>query len=284
MLEIALENEAGERMLLSRSVGIAIKSIDGLDPVSSSLSFQQAIRVYGRTYTNSAVSGRDITINFWIEGDPTEAKFAIYRVCRPGDVVSIYISDEDKQYKVAGYISDVKIGYFEQKMTGQIAIQCESPYLESIKSTDKVGSNLHREFTFPFSTTETDRVVFGSVSAKTRLIVQNGGETATGAVFRLRVSQTVTDPKIVNINTGAVMGVSGQLTDDDVLEISTESGHRHIHIIKKSSGAVSNALNRKITGFTWEQVEQGEVIYEAQATGTAKMTLEVSYTEKALGV
>lgn len=284
MIKIILETKTGEKLPLTRENGYVIKGIDGLSPQEASLNFSQSIRVYGRTHTGATIGGRDITINLYIEKDPEKARKALYSIAKPGEQIVIHILDTDKHYKASGYVSTVDVGYFESLMTAQIAVQCESPYLSLDKTTRLTGSNTIRKFQFPIHTDEKESFVFGCTQDTTRLVVKNEAEVETGAIFRLTVSQTVENPIIMDINTGKSMGIKGELKSNEILEISTESGKRKIQIIDRQTGKKTTILARKTAIFDWLQVSTGENIYEVLCTGSAKITLECSFTEQALGV
>lgn len=284
MIEILLEAQNGDTLSLSRDLGYVIRNIDGLSPQDATINFQQSIRVYGRTHTGASVSGRDITIQMYIEKQPEQARKAIYSVARPGDQLTIHIKDDNITYKVTGYVANVDVGYFEQLTTAQIAIQCESPYLESTQTTQAIGSNVRKKFKFPVHTGAGESFVFGETKEKARIVVKNEGEVDTGAVFRVRVSQDVQNISIVNINSGEVMGIRGTLTASEILEISTQSGKRKIIIIDKATGTKAQALARKTPDFDWLQIYQGENIFEVQCEDSTKISIECTYTEKHLGV
>ena len=284
MIQIILETQTGEKLPLTRDLGYVIKGIDGLSPQEATVNFSQSIRVYGRTHTGSSMSGRDITIQLYIEKEPEKARKAIYSIARPGEQLTVHIIDTDKHYKASGYVSTVDVGYFESLTTAQIAVQCESPYLSVDKTTRTIGSNTIKKFQFPIHTNENESFVFGCTQDTTRLVVKNNGEVETGAVFRLTVSQTVENPIIMDISSGMSMGIKGELKSNEILEISTESGKRKIHIIDRQTGAKTNILAKKSDIFDWLQVSTGENIFEVICKGSAKISLECSFTELALGV
>lgn len=284
MINIILETQTGEKLPLTRDLGYVIKGIDGLSPQEATLNFSQSIRVYGRTHTGATMSGREITIQLYIEKEPEKARKAIYSIARPGEPITVHIIDTDKHYKASGYVSTVDVGYFESLTTAQIAVQCESPYLSVDKTTRATGSNTIKKFQFPIHTDENESFVFGCTQDTTRLVVKNFGEVETGAIFRLTVSQTVENPIIMNINSGMSMGIKGELSSNEILEISTESGKRKIHIVDRQTGAKTNILAKKSDIFDWLQVSTGENIFEVICTGSAKITLECTFTEQALGV
>lgn len=284
MLEIILESQNKNTLKLSRENGFIITNIDGLNPQSSSLTFSESSRIYGRSWTGSHVSGRDITLSFYIEKEPERARKSLYKIARPGDKITIYFADQDTTYKASGYISNVDVGYFEERTKAQIGMQCESAYLEKDGINEHVSENTVKKFSFPFHTNSGESLIFGTTTDKATLIVENAGEVETGAIFRLKSPQAISNPTITNINTGEVMGISGELPADSVLEISTESGHRSISFISKSTGKKTNKLSKKASVFHWLPIYRGTNVFEVQCSGSEKLTVECIFSERYMGI
>lgn len=284
MLEITLESQNKNTLKLSRENGFIITNVDGLNPQSSSLNFMESSIVDGRTWTGSHVSGRDITISFYIEKEPERARKLLYKIARPKDKITIHFDDQDTTYKASGYIANVDVGYFEEMTKAQIGMQCEGAYLEKDGTNEHVSENTVKKFSFPFHTNSGESIIFGTTSNKATLIVENAGEVETGAIFRLKSTQSINNPTITNINTGESMGISGELPEDSILEISTESGHRSISFISKSTGKKTNKLSKKASVFHWLPIYLGTNIFEVQCSGDKRITVECIFSERYIGI
>lgn len=286
-MDITLKNATtGKNLPLTKELGITLIKVTGLEPVKASLTTQQNIGTNGVSVTNVCTAGRSITLNLALEGiSPQTARRKIYNVATPGEEVVILIYTEGRAYKATGYVEAVQVDTWSTLQQVQLDLLCSSPYLESVESTLKVGSNVQRKFQFPFHTDSGEFLYFGEKQDIVQTVIQYDGEIPTGAIFSIIASEPMENPIITNIVSGYSLGITGSLAKDEELQICTETGSKSIKIVNQLTGAEKNALKLKAQSFDWLQLEQGEnilVLSADQGAQTAVFTVE--YSEKYVGI
>ena len=288
-MDITIKNaRTGKSLSLTKEQGITLIKVTGLEPVKASLTTQQNIGTNGVSIINVCTAGRSITLNLALEGtSPQTARRKIYEVATPTEKVILLIYTEGRAYKATGYVEAVQVDTWSTLQPVQIDVLCSSPYLESVNSTLKIGTNAQPKFKFPFHTDKNseDILYFGEKQDVVQTVIQYDGEIPTGAIFSIIASEPMTNPVITNLVSGHSLGITGSLAKDEELRICTETGSKSIKIVNRLTGAERNALKMKASAFDWLKIEQGENILILSATqGAQTAVFTVEYSEKFVGV
>ena len=287
MLKITLKN--GEKTLpLDRSQGISLLEVSGLEPVKAQITTQQNVGMSGLSVQNRALAGRTITIQLAIEGiAPQEVRRKIYEIATPMSAVDVLIDADGRHYKASGYVENLQATTWAILQRIQLDFLCPGPYLEAPESVLVMGSNTQKKFSFPFHTDKnsTDVLYFGEKLATVRAVIQYKGEVQTGAIFTIIANSDLKNPKITNLSTGEVMGITGTLEQGADLIISTEHGKKSLTLRNRATGEELNALKYKDAVFDWCELVHGENIFILQAeSGVQSSIFTVEYTERYVGV
>lgn len=111
-------------------------------------------------------------------------------------------------------------------------------------------------FRFPNSFGREAPVVFGSRSTTYSVEVNNPGGFSTWITAKLIFSGVVEDPQIKNLTTGRTLGVTGQFTRGEVLEISTKDGAKYMRLTT-ADGLQENILKNWDFRTDWIQLTPG---------------------------
>ena len=114
--------------------------------------------------------------------------------------------------------------------------------------------------------------------------VFNGGDVKTGMRVDFRATGTVTNPKILNVDTGEFIKFNNlTLLAGDVLTVSTYYGKKEVNIT--SNGITSDGFRYLDVDSTYIQLAVGDNLFRYEAETNAE-SLEVSiyHNNKYLGV
>lgn len=114
--------------------------------------------------------------------------------------------------------------------------------------------------------------------------VYNGGDVRCGMRVDFRATGTVTDPKILNVDTGEYIQFNNlTLTAGDVLTVSTYYGKKQITLTQ--SGITSDAFRYLDVDSTYIQLALGDNLFRYEAGSNAEgLEVSIYHNNKYLGV
>lgn len=105
---------------------------------------------------------------------------------------------------------------------------CPYPLFTDLEDTAVKFEKAGKMFRFPTDWGQTNPIVFAVTGTAYNVTINNKGGFSTGFVTMIRFSGTVQNPKIVNMTTGKLIGVTRTFSIGERLEMSTIPGSKHI--------------------------------------------------------
>jgi len=137
--EVGFINGRGQRLKVSlhepEKSGLAIKSITGLGPVSSSVSTTDIAVGNGAYVTNTRTGTRNIVVNFAYLDNPDieTTRLMTYRYFVPNEEITVQIRTDKREVYTVGYVETNEPDIFSSLSGCQISIICPDPYFYDIK-------------------------------------------------------------------------------------------------------------------------------------------------------
>ena len=179
----------------------------------------------------------------------------------------------DQPLEIEGIVTYINLPRFEQGCTMQVSMHCAQPYWTDvdyiINEIRDVIAMHHFPLVFPTA------IPFGVYDDDDTQTCTNDGDVSTGMLMRLIALDTVTNPKVVNADTGEFIGINDTLTANDEVIINTNKGQKSI----TKNGV--NIINKIMTGSTFLQLESGVNAFNLQATsGASNIYLQMEYKRR----
>lgn len=250
-------------------------SIDGFTSVDSDLSSVIVPFVDGDTVTNVQARAREITLYLRLKQDVgiELAKQYVLGFVKLKKPCKLSMVRNDQPLEIEGIVTYIDLPRFEQGCTMQVSMHCAQPYWTDvdyiINEIRDVIAMHHFPLVFPTA------IPFGVYDDDDTQTCTNDGDVSTGMLMRLIALDAVTNPKVVNADTGEYIGINDTLTANDEVIINTNKGQKSI----TKNGV--NIINKIMTGSTFLQLESGVNAFNLQAaSGASNIYLQLEYKRR----
>lgn len=138
-------------------------------------------------------------------------------------------------------------------------------------------------FEFPLEIPE-EGIEMGYRSPSLIVNVNNIGQEKTGMIIRFVALATVTNPKLLNVNTYEELALDFTMVGGDIIEISTYKGKRSITLIRNNIKTnIFNTLVFDTSKFL--QLDVGDNLFRYNAGGGIdSLEVSIAYTPQQIGV
>lgn len=266
--------------------GYSVYEIEGLGPVSSTISSSQNIGYDGIHVFNAKVESRNLSIKLAITKEPEELRQKLFSFLIPKEYSRFHFMGETRDVYIDGVVESVDINYFGNPMTVQVVLLCPDPYWKDNSEHLYEMESITPRFEFEFSNAKGSKFEFGTKSTIQEFPIYNGGEIETGVTITMSANGTVKNPKIFNTTNsqvGEYMGLDFTLQTGDEVIITTNIGSKRITLHRGTSKI--NLFNYKKEGSTWLKLYKGDnkFFYECDE-GLEFLEVKVEYIPEYIGV
>lgn len=236
MIRIKVTNSLGESLVLSPAEDkYAIKKVTGLSPQSGTISTQKMAK-HGTEFVHSTTDERNIVIYLKVVGDVESNRDALYAAFPTSLDILLEFETPRKKAKIAGYVENCDVDFFEMIATGQISILCPDPFFKA----------------------ETAEIQAGTEPAT----VKSSCPFESGYGVIVAFTEDADGFTLTNETTGETLTINHSFTAGDLLQIDTEE--RTVDINGE------NEYNSK--SGSWALLKFGQNIITASAPATIIFT------------
>lgn len=241
--------------LMDTSNGYSVKEIDGLDPVTATLTTSTMAQMDGAQFQNAQRGTRNITVKLGLEPDfvtntVQSLRSALYTYFMPkANVAMNFYLDNVLFVTTSGQVESCENAMFSADPEVDISIICYDP-----------------DFYAPEAITiDTD-----TVSTTTVQTISYPGNSETGFIFTLNIDRTLAGFALYNTssdNSIQVFTVVGSFISGDVVTINTNPGSRGMTLNR--AGLVTSIMYYTDTSSSWPVLQNGNNFFRAYAAGDA---------------
>lgn len=189
----------------------------------------------GSSIVDTVIDTRPVSITGWVVDIGDGA--SLQDRC---DYLNAFISPvEDYLLEYKGkkiqFRPDTSVGYSPEYIKNNERVRrflilgtCPFPLFTDMEDTEVPFDKAKKLFHFPTDFGRTEPIVFAVVGKAYSVEVNNRGGFSNGFIVRIRFSGQVTNPRVLNMTTGKMVGVNRTFSRGEQLEISTIPGSKHI--------------------------------------------------------
>lgn len=282
MFTLKLENANQNEVNINDGLKYLVLDVTGLNPPSASLFTSKSPNRKGSKYNGSTLDERNITITIKLLGDVERNRNALYDYIDTEQYVKIKYINGVKNVYCEGHIQDCDIPLFTDNELITLAVVCENPYLKDLEEISTEISSLLKQFTLAFAI-DSEGVPFSTIKESNDTIIHNKG-AETGFVITIRMLEDISDLVIFDAtDTSKRFEIKTLLEKDSVVKIDTESSPKTIKLIKPN-GEVENILRYVSQNPTWFTLKKGNNVFGYSSSSNTNVALEITFTNKYLGV
>jgi hypothetical protein len=266
---VEVRNPQGELLTLTlgdSNVGILIEDIEGLEPVSASISSSTYANLPGVQYQSSRREQRDIVLKLELEPDYVtnqtvrDLRRILYRFFMPQSPVFLrFLLSDQPDVNIAGRVKDFGNPFFAKDAKVNIPIVCFDPDFLQVYDEGFSGS---------------------TTSGTTETAVDYEGTVDTGVIFTLNVNRSMSDLTLHNRlpdNTQQTFNFVAPMVSGDILTISSVAGAKSVMLTH--AGVPDSILYGMELPSDWITLSLGTNYFRASASGAA-VPYTVAYTPR----
>lgn len=284
-------NQRGEQLELSNTSVFHVnvsKDVTGLSEIDNNIYTSDSIGQHGSTYIGQKIESKKIKIKGHIKiidkAQAISLRRKALRILNPelqGNLKYIYngnikeincnVSDNVSFYKGTIYLS------FE------IVLIALHPFWSDIMEKREEIAKWEGDWTFPTIIDYEDGMIYGHRTENIIVNVCNVGDITTGMRIRFTSIGTVTNPKLLNINTNEYIQINTKMLPGDIIDINTEYGQKTIVLTR--NGIQEDYFRNIDVDSVFMQLCIGDNIFKYDAeSGSDLLEVTIYYNPQYLGV
>lgn len=256
-MELIYTNEKGASITLRQSKPYFLTSIDGAGSLRQTITTFKAPQQDGAFYVSSALDMRNITLTGTIVADNADLACSLRR-----DLAKIFTPKQQgtlvlRNRRISCVVEEVTFSVSSRERVPGffISLLCPSPFFEALDEIRRELAVWTPLFSFPFEIPEGDGVELGLRQPSTIITVENGGDVPCGCAIVFRALGSVTNPELMNVDTGEYIRLNTEMEAEEELWVYTHFAGKKV--VKKTSGAETNAFAILDPGSSFLQLSPG---------------------------
>ena len=257
MYTAQVQNVSGDILELTHNeANWQIVSITGLNPPTATINTSTMALWDGAKFNSARLNTRNIVITLKINGKVEENRQLLYQYFQTKNWCKFFFQNENRDVFIEAYVETIDCDLFSNSERMQISMICPSPYFKAAQEIINELDSVTNMFHFPFPTSDNNPIVFGYYDSSPLITIQNNGYVTCGCVFSLYATNSVSNPKIFNYDTGEFIGLNYTMQVGDEITINTNKGEKTVTLLR--NGVTTNLFNYLMKNSTWLQLESGE--------------------------
>lgn len=284
-------NERGESIEFSAYspyfVNVA-NDVTGISDIRNTLYTSSSMGQHGETLIGQKINAREIdikgSINKLYKDRVLELRRAAQKILNPelsGTLTYIY--------KDFVRVIDCKVDgtpvFSRKKVFNDFTIQfsCPSPFWREEQEEKADIASWIGNFEFDLIIPEDEGIEFDYREPNIIVDVFNEGDVATGMRIEFRATGTLSNPILLNMDTGEYIQINAELAAGDVVTVNTEYGKKGAML--QRNGTTENYFRYVDVDSTFMQLQIGDNIFRYDAeSGVDALEVTLYHSNKYLGV
>lgn len=289
-VKITYRNTNGDELIMGRFAPFYILNYSGFGMPDNRIDTQELYGMSGARKTNSSLDVRDIELIMMIKADTfdelKEIKRSVLKTLNPALAGTLTYQVLDKTYEI-----DVEIvkGFDTQSQTSlmeksSVQFKALDPFWRDRSEYENLVplNEIKPLFKFPLQITPEFR--FAEMKPGEIVTIRNDGDANVGAVFTLRFTKKVINPRVFDIRKQTYFGFKKTFQEGDVVTFSTVRNKKSV-TFKAKGGKEVNAMGMRMQGSTFITLNIGETYLQVQADeGIDGILCTLDYSPLVLGV
>ncbi|GHU82901.1 hypothetical protein AGMMS50284_5530 [Clostridia bacterium] len=283
-MELTYKNADGATVTLKQAKPLFLQKLDGIGRIRQTINTFHAPEQDGAFYISSTLDMRNITIEGTILSQSVDESFEyrkqLLKIFTPklrgtliycGRQIACIVEE-------AGFSQ----GNISRAPAFFISLLCPSPFFEALEDIRAELASWQENFSFPLEITDPG-IELGIRQPSQIITIENEGDVACGCEIVFKALGSVSDPELLNVDTGEFMRLIVGMTAGQEIHVFTHfAGKRVVSIIGTTA---TNAFSLIDVGSTFLQLAAGRNTLRYDAGSNIDL-LEVSvfYKELWLGV
>lgn len=266
------------------------KDAKGLAGVDSVIYSTNSAQQHGDTFTGQRIEAREIeltgAINVKDKAAAIELRRKALRILNP-ELKGVLKYEYRGFTKVLDVRIDDRPDFYKKKVLLQydIAFKALNPFWRNEAETKEEIASWVGSWEFPTEIDEesSDSMIFGYREKSVIVDCYNAGDVSTGMRIKFMALGILTNPILLNVNTGEFIQINTTMQAGDVITVNTEYGNKGA--ILERNGATIDCFKDIDVDSTFMALGIGDNIYRYDAaSGVDNLEVSIYYNPQYLGV
>ncbi len=266
------------------------KDADGMSGVTNVLYSTNSMGQHGDTYVGQRIEARDIDILGHINTKDKQQSYELRRhllkVLNP-ELGGTLIYEYGGFRRVIGCRVHGKPDVSRKKVLAEFSIplECLDPFWREEEEKKEDIASWVGMWHFPcvIEKENPKSMIFGYRTESVIVDCYNEGDVSTGMRIRFTALGTVTDPVIMNMDTGEFIKLNVTMQTGDIIEVNTKYGNKGAVLVR--DGKRTDYFRHIDVDSTFMQLAIGDNIFRYDAEdGVNSMEVSIFYSKEYLGV
>ena len=266
------------------------KDVTGISDITNTIYSTSSMGQHGDTYAGNRIEPREIEIVGKIRDLDKDTQIRLRR-----EALKILNPDIDGRlvYQYGDFMRTIgakvkespKFTHEELSQNFSICFLCLNPFWEEEKEAREEIASWIGTWEFPCDIEESDPedMIFGYREESLIVPIYNAGHIATGMKIDFKALGSLSNPRILNINTREFIKVNFDMVAGDVITIDTSYGNKSVTLTR--NGVATNIYRYLDADSTFMQMDVGDNVFRYEAdTGDTNLEVVIYFTQKYLGV
>jgi hypothetical protein len=282
--QLIIKNKNNQSITLKHEKPLVLQSFNDSNGVNSSSS--KSMGQDGQTYIDNDLSERQVSIMFAVVANTKEqlqtSKNNIFKVLNPKlGQVKIILGDKC----IEGVVDSLPYFKIETPLyeTCLINLTCHGSYYKALTEVKNQVALWQGAFEFELELDGDDGIELGYREPSLIVNVENKGQVESGMRIEFKALGTLTNPSLLNIDTGEYIKVNKIMAEGEVIRITTDYSNKKA--ISLANGLEFNVFKFVDFNSTWLKLNQGDNLFRYDADdGIDNLEVSIYHTNKYLGV
>lgn len=281
-MKMVYTNANGLSTWFNDELSYALIHINGLQPPKAIIQLGSLPLVDGSIFLQSKIEQRNIVLTLQVLNDFETNRRRLYDIFKIKQKGTLTIHLSDRTVTIEAICESIEIVPTTWPLRAMISLICPQPYFEAEQPVILEMSSIEQSFQFPLSLSPTGNPM-GVLSPATAINAINTGDIACGFTVRFQCVAPVVNPKLIHVTTGENIQLLLTINPGQIIEITTELGHKRIEEIQGSIRI--NLFHTLKLGSTFFQLkEKDNILFATSDSGSSSLLTELSYRPKISGV
>lgn len=274
--KIICENSKGQRITIGYQKPYWLTSVDGIGSPQFTVYTSKGAYQDGEIYTGTTAEKRNILLSIGICGNFVDNWDYLCSVLRPNDKGTLYYFHGNTVRKINYYLESLSLADSNTVVKAVTAsLICPNPFFEALEEQQADLSTWRGNITFPLRLHNPFTVGQKVNSLITN--VYNPGDVAVGMKVRMVANASVSNPSLLNVDTGETMRISVDMGIGDQIIVTTHMGNKEVALIRNGQQTEINQYWDYTS--TWIQLREGDNVlkYDAES-GADNLGVSIYFT------
>ena len=276
---------------ITKDTPYKLVAIDGIESAEIKLNITSNAQYDGSTVNSKRIDKRPVSITADFKGDNKEIeRKKLISFFNPKNVGSLIISysevEKTIEYEIESFNS--KINNVNDPLTFTVDLICPNPYWADLSESKEEIALWISSFSFSADGSDGLELIDGGIEFGYRapsLIVNvlNPADVKCGMRVEFKALATLTNPSLLNVNTGEFIKINKGMVAGEVISVSTYVGGKKVEDVL--NGVTNNAFNYLDFKSTFLQLAVGDNLFRYDAeTNLDNLEVSLYYQPQYLGV